>query len=64
MNLDENSEHPNKRKVTAIAEIAAPRPKYRRKSIEAWKQACEKANHGYCETLPTLDEAARLFGFA
>ncbi|KAL7574233.1 hypothetical protein ACA910_012489 [Epithemia clementina (nom. ined.)] len=63
--LKENDVSPSKRKATCTAQEAiAPRPKYRRKSIEVWKRACADASHGYCATLPTLDEAARLFGFA
>lgn len=44
-------------------EPLAHRPKYRRVSIETWKKACEDAHDGYCDSLPTLEEAARLFGF-
>lgn len=62
--FNERWENPSKRKAAGVADIGAPRPKYRRKSLEVWKRACEEANHGYCTTLPTLDEAARLFGFA
>jgi len=41
-----------------------PRKKFRRSSIETWRDACQEATDVYCESLPTLEEATRLFGFA
>jgi Homeobox KN domain len=41
----------------------SPRPKYRRQSIDAWKEACQTANHVYDDDLPSLEEATRLFGY-
>jgi Homeobox KN domain len=41
-----------------------PRPKYRRYSIDIWKEACQTANHVYDDDeLPSLEEATRLFGY-
>ena len=43
----------------------APRPKYRRVSLKLWKEACQSAEHAFndCD-LPSLEEAAQLFGYA
>ena len=61
---DRRPHETSKRKVASSCdEPLAHRPKYRRVSIETWKKACEDANDGYCDSLPTLEEAARLFGF-
>ena len=43
---------------------ATPRKKFRSSSIETWRDACQEASDVYCESLPTLEEAARLFGYA
>ncbi len=32
--------------------------------VERWQNACRNASHGYDSALPTLEEAALLFGFA
>jgi hypothetical protein len=32
-------------------------------SVNAWKNACKKAKHGYCDSLPSLEEAAQMFGY-
>jgi len=40
-----------------------PRRKFRRHSVELWKEACQTANHVYCQTLPSLEEATQLFGY-
>jgi hypothetical protein len=40
-----------------------PRPKYRRMSVELWKEACQMANHVYDQELPSLEEATQLFGY-
>ena len=55
-----------KRSVDALfqaVEKVAPRPKYRRISLDTWKSACMKACDGYDESLPSLEEASRLFGY-
>lgn len=41
----------------------SPRPKYRRRSLDIWKEACQAANHVYDDELPSLEEATRLFGY-
>lgn len=43
--------------------FVTPRKKYRRVSMETWRDACQAASDVYCESLPTLEEAAKLFGF-
>jgi len=32
-------------------------------SANAWKNACKRAKHGYCDSLPSLEEAAQMFGY-
>jgi hypothetical protein len=44
--------------------VDTPRPKYRRVSIDLWKEACLSARNGYDSSLPSLEEAASLFGYA
>ena len=44
--------------------LDTPRLKYRRVSIELWKEVCQSARDGYDLSLPSLEEAASLFGFA
>ena len=49
---------------TSISTILSHRSKYRRRSIDVWKEACQTANHVYNDDeLPSLEEAARLFGY-
>lgn len=49
----------------AASIMLSPRPKYRRRSIDVWKEACQTANHVYDDDeLPSLEEATRLFGYA
>lgn len=43
---------------------STPRRKFRRISLETWKDACQEANDVYCDSLPTLEEATTLFGYA
>jgi Homeobox KN domain len=51
--------------TTTNSNIVSPRPKYRRFSIDIWKEACQTANHVYDDQeLPSLEEATRLFGYA
>jgi hypothetical protein len=64
--LDEVSSR--KRKVVDsvenAAELTVPRPKFRRFSVELWKDACRSAEHVYDNELPSLEEAVTLFGYA
>lgn len=58
----------NKKRTAACALFESvqnvdPRPKYRRISIDTWKDACKNACHTYDESLPSLEEATELFGF-
>jgi len=57
----------SKRKLFSSDEdsLETPRPKFRRVSLEMWKEACLSAEHNYYHSsLPSLEEAATLFGFA
>lgn len=62
------AEQESKKRPTSCALFAvenlAPRPKYRRVSIDTWKDACKKAFHVYDEALPSLEEATQLFGYS
>lgn len=49
--------------VERIPERSLPRSLLR-KSPEDWRDACRNATHAYHESLPTLEEAAHLFGYA
>jgi len=66
--VDERAAHAlasRKRKVTEFEPVASfPRPKYRRRSLQLWREACQTADHGYDHQLPSLEEAATLFGFS
>jgi hypothetical protein len=44
--------------------LHSPRSKYRRKNINLWRVICESTPRTNHEDLPSLDEAARLFGYA
>ncbi|KAG7363112.1 homeobox KN domain containing protein [Nitzschia inconspicua] len=44
--------------------VVTPRKKYRRVSLDMWVDACSKASHIHDETLPSFEEASRLFGFS
>jgi hypothetical protein len=33
------------------------------KGDEEWKMLCQNARSLYCESLPSLEEAARMFGY-
>ena len=41
-----------------------PRKKFLRASFEVWKAACQNNADVYCASLPTLEEAVHLFGYA
>ncbi|CAB9510582.1 BEL1-like homeodomain protein [Seminavis robusta] len=41
-----------------------PRKKFRRESLELWREACVAAQDIYDHDLPTLEEATLLFGFS
>jgi Tfp pilus assembly major pilin PilA len=43
---------------------ASPRTKYSQKDIETWKTACETSPKLHDTSLPSLDEAACLFGYS
>jgi hypothetical protein len=52
-----------KRRCANVSGVSAPRPKYRRVSVDLWKEACQMAKNGYDEALPSLEEATQLFGY-
>mmetsp|Transcript_8176 Transcript_8176/g.10503 ORF Transcript_8176/g.10503 Transcript_8176/m.10503 type:complete len:403 (-) Transcript_8176:210-1418(-) len=33
-------------------------------NADGWKKACMSASHGYCDSLPSLEEATEMFGYA
>lgn len=41
-----------------------PRKKFRRESASLWRESCRSAEDLYDTSLPTLEEAALLFGFS
>jgi hypothetical protein len=43
---------------------STPRRKFRRISLDTWKDACQEASDVYCASLPTLEEASKLFGYS
>lgn len=47
-----------------LSRISSPRTKYRQKDIETWKTACETSPKLHDTSLPSLDEAACLFGYS
>lgn len=51
-------------KRSLVSDEPMPRPKFRRVSVQLWKDACKSAPCYDHETLPTLEEASQLFGFA
>jgi len=55
---------PIKRKVSEDPETEAKRIKFDGQSPTMWRSACSEAKYGYCDSLPTMEEAALLFGFA
>lgn len=58
---------PKKRLIVSRMEEtmpSTPRKKFRRVSLETWRDACQEATDVYCDSLPTLEEATQLFGYA
>lgn len=54
-----------KRKRAEDEPVERRRSKYEKKNVPAmWRDACHKAVSGYDDALPSLEEAAYLFGFA
>lgn len=55
---------PKRRRVVVDDMQPYPRPMFRRKSFELWKEACETATGVYDHhALPGLEEASTLFGY-
>eukprot|EP00934_Nitzschia_sp_Nitz4_P002526 Nitzschia sp. Nitz4//scaffold76_size158648//69856//71384//NITZ4_002546-RA/size158648-snap-gene-0.287-mRNA-1//1//CDS//3329557845//2516//frame0 len=64
--ISESVSETNKRAIIEHedAHHTAHRNKFRRVSLETWRGACQEATNAYCDSLPTLEEAVRLFGYA
>lgn len=43
--------------------VQSPRKKFRRFSLELWRESCQSAISAYDNDLPTLEEATQLFGY-
>jgi Homeobox KN domain len=50
--------------AAAVTSVVTPRRKFRRTSVDLWKEACQTANNVYDQELPSLEEATQLFGYA
>ena len=53
-----------KRKQQESTASEYPRKQFRRVSVELWRDACQAADHAHDASLPTMEEATQLFGFA
>mmetsp|Transcript_7614 Transcript_7614/g.14403 ORF Transcript_7614/g.14403 Transcript_7614/m.14403 type:complete len:321 (+) Transcript_7614:150-1112(+) len=47
-----------------MSQEASTEPSQKRQNVKDWEVACRNARHCYDHSLPTLEEAAMLFGFA
>ena len=54
----------NRKRIRTEDMLHSPRSKYSRKDIDLWRAACETTRRLNDENLPTLDEAACLFGYS
>lgn len=52
------------RSLTSIDVNSTDETSPKRRFVEGWKNACRSARHGYDTCLPTMEEAALLFGFS
>jgi len=48
----------------AESRISSVEPARERKYVQNWQSACSNARHGYDNSLPSMEEAANLFGFS
>uniref|UniRef100_A0A7S2KCG9 Homeobox domain-containing protein n=2 Tax=Leptocylindrus danicus TaxID=163516 RepID=A0A7S2KCG9_9STRA len=46
-----------------VNDSPSKKTRYVNKNLESWKEACKCAKHGYCDSLPSLEEATRMFGY-
>lgn len=53
-----------KRKAEQTSVSSPPRAKFHRVSIDLWKESCQNSSFYDHERLPSLEEAAQLFGYA
>ena len=70
MDSDDDLYHvssPKRRRTSkSVAEIIpddTPRPDFLSKDMEKWRDVCRNARHGFELSLPTLEEAAHMFGY-
>lgn len=49
--------------IHRVAHLDFPRPVYIGKDFSKWRSACGNARTGFEHTLPTLEEAALMFGY-
>lgn len=61
--LNVNAKRRRSRDTPDQPAVVTPRKKYRRVSLDMWVDACNKASHNLDESLPSFEEASRLFGF-
>lgn len=52
-----------RRRIHHDDEAPTPRLMFRRVSVDLWKEACQTADSIYDHKLPSLEEAATLFGY-
>jgi len=52
-----------KRSIDEYSVYSINRTKFMKKSPTMWREACVEANHAYDDALPSLEEAAHLFGY-
>ena len=54
----------SKRKLRGLDGVQRPRKKFRRCTLEVWREVCQNATNVYDEDLPSMEEASRMFGYA
>ena len=54
----------SKRKLRGLDGVQRTRKKFRRCTLEVWREVCQNATHVYDEDLPSMEEASRMFGYA
>jgi hypothetical protein len=65
MYMAEKAPETPKRSMEPLSAVEmTPRKKFRRESPSLWKEACKAAEDLYDTDLPSLEEAALLFGFS
>lgn len=62
--VSENRVAPKRSLDGGDEQVQTPRRKYRRASVEVWKEVCLSTGNSYDQVLPSLEEASQLFGFS